>query len=224
MLISNVTTLEKKLKEFCDTSKSMIPPILWEDVAYITDSDDDSAFIVAIEIVDIVIPKRQTWKAILSSLLEMYEFGKSTYDLFYYNLPHKNPSLMTTVTKNTVTITFNNWIDKNINIQKEFTYSQISDLKTNDELWSAFKKEIVPQLTHGHECPICLSDKIKYMTVCEECHQEACLSCTIKSIRTTHGLHQCPFCRYIEHDCYDDTRGDVFTKEYIKHLLDDFMR
>jgi hypothetical protein len=222
MLLSRLDTLKKKFEAFCATGRY---PFAFHDMYFEAVDDGRSNFTFCIQEIEFSIPKYQSWKKILSDTLEKYDFAQKIFKHLYNNIPCESILIYIIRIDTIITIVFEHYRTCDhviINVSSDDMQSML----TNHAKWIEFKQALIPRFVFNQECPVCLTEaeNVEVMTSCEECHQDVCLSCTIQSIRVKHGLHQCPFCRHIEHDCRDDSRDQSYTKNYIKDLVDDYLQ
>lgn len=216
MLISNIETLERKLKTYCETANFPVP---FDDIIFYYYIGHD-VFTLDVDGFRITIPKRQTWKNILKQFLEMTteycKLARTFIDYIHDNIPHE--SMYVHLKREQDRITLHVEHAKFISSTHAEIELNLNDIRTIDSdvvKWKQLKKRILHLLVFDQDCPVCFSKDVKIMTSCCVCHQDVCLSCTIKNIRTSRKL-ACPFCR-------NECLGYLCPEEYIKSLLQDYL-
>ena len=218
MLISNIETLERKLKTYCETANF---PVSFDDIFFYYYIGHD-VFTLDVDGYIITIPKRQTWKNILKQFLELTteycKLARTFIEYIYHNIPHESMCVYLTREQERITLHVKHmkFFESSLaHAEIELNLEDIRTIGSDVVKWKRLKKRIIQLLVFDQDCPVCFSKNVKIMTSCYECHQDVCLSCTIKHIRASRK-HVCPFCR----------NGDdfnVYPEKYIKSVLQDYL-
>ena len=214
MFISSIDTLERKLKTYCETANFPVP---FDDIIF---CDCHNVFELDVDGFKIAIAKRQTWKNILKQFLEMTteycELARTFIDYIYDNIPHESMYVHLKRDQEHITLHVEHMKFKSslAHAEIELNLDDIRTIGSDVVTWKLLKKRIIQLLVFDQDCPVCFSKKVKIMTSCYECHQDVCLSCTIKNIRTSRK-RVCPFCR--------NEYLNICPEEHIKSLLQDYL-
>jgi hypothetical protein len=203
---------------------------IWEDVICFDVVDgDEPRFTIDMDNGNykIVVNKGWTWKRMLSSIrdqLKTYHYFFDTMSTVLYTCSPSRSWYYNSVKicDETVTVKMEHirLQDADGNYRKatfKMTLDELKDTCATGVLQPHLRKQFLAALVFQQECPICQSSNIHIMHGCSTCHNDVCLSCTVKSIRHT-GRLCCPFCREIE----DDDEFDFGPAYLVSDLLNDY--